>query len=308
MSQSPKQPNSSSPPAPNAPYAEHRGRAERAFGELFSVMATLRGPDGCPWDAKQTLQSLRSYLLEESHELVDAIDRLDDTGGGSKAEVHSHKSELGDLVFQVLFQSQIQMEAARFDVADVCDAMRDKLVFRHPHVFGTAAERSRPAPDWEMLKAKERALQKEQGILLDDDDGHSGALSGIPTSLPALVRAMRMGQRAHRVGFDWPDHKGVLAKIHEELAEIEEAFDAHVDDEDARQQRVGEEIGDLLYAIVNLCRHADVDPEACLAGTVRKFEHRFRHVERGLADQGKEPEDATLDEMEALWAAAKNLE
>ncbi|MCP4500225.1 MAG: nucleoside triphosphate pyrophosphohydrolase [Deltaproteobacteria bacterium] len=277
-----------------------------AFGRLFDVMDALRGPDGCPWDHEQDIASLRSYLLEEVHEVVDAMDHLNDDGSGTSRRLSNHKKELGDLLFQVVFQSQIQMEATRFDVGDVCDAISAKLEFRHPHVFGSEQERSAAPPSWESLKAKERALERSNDA---PDDGNEqiqqeeqGALSGIPKNLPTLIRAMRMGERAHQVGFDWPDHQGVLEKINEELGEIEEAFQL---DERERKERVGDEIGDLFYAMVNLCRHAQVDPEACLAGTVRKFEQRFRFVEKGLSARGQALEDATLDEMEALWQQAK---
>ena len=253
---------------------------------LLDVMTALRAPSGCAWDREQTVASLRGYLLEETHEVLDVIDRLDPD---SAADAEEHRKELGDLLFQIVFQTEIQREQGRFDFGDVADTIRHKLERRHPHVFGDA-EPGSPEVSWEALKRKEREGEPERP---------QSALSGVPHSLPALLRALRVGQKAHAIGFDWPDHRGVIAKIREELAEVEEAID------DGNAARIEDELGDLLYAIVNLCRHKSVDPEAALRSTMRKFESRFRLVEDEIAALGKRPEACTLDELEAAWERAK---
>lgn len=252
-------------------------------------MTRLRSPDGCEWDRAQDLHTLRSYLLEETHEVLDVLDGLRPDGGGERWP--EHRDELGDLMLQIVFQAEIQREHGRFDAGDVCDAVREKLVRRHPHLFGDAAgEAGGERPDWEALKRKEREARGE---------GHKSALSGVPKEIPALLRAYRVGEKAHRVGFDWPDPTGVLAKIDEEVLEVKEAIDG------GDKEHVAEEIGDLLYAIVNLTRHFEIDPEATLRRTIGKFESRFRRVEERLAAEGKCPEEMSLDELEAHWQAVK---
>lgn len=261
-------------------------RAGEAFAALCALMTKLRAPGGCDWDRAQDLHTLRPYLLEEAHEVLDVLDALSPDGGGPRAP--EHKEELGDLLLQVVFQSQIQREHGRFDVADVCDAIHDKLVRRHPHLFGGAEEKQ----DWEALKRKERESRGER---------EKSALDGVPKELPGLLRALRVGEKAHAVGFDWPDHRGVIAKIEEELAEVKEAV------ESGDSAHVSDEIGDLLYAIVNLTRHMNVDPEASLRRTIARFERRFRIVEERVRQSGKRLEDCPLEELDGHWEAAKKI-
>lgn len=260
-----------------------RSAAEALLG-LCEVMRRLRAEDGCPWDREQDLHTLRPWLLEETHEVLETLDRLEPTGEGAWQE---HRDELGDLLFQIVFQTEIQREAGRFDIGDVADAIREKLIRRHPHVWGN--EERQPGR-WEAIKAQERAARGERP---------RRSLDGVPLALPALLRAYRLGEKARAVGFDWPDHHGVVAKVKEELAEVEETL-APVD-----RERFALEIGDLLYAIVNLCRHFEVDPEAALRGTMRRFEERFARVEDGLREEGKAPTEVDLDELEARWQRAK---
>lgn len=262
---------------------EHRRKAEAAFGKLCDVMTKLRAPGGCEWDRAQDLHSLRPYLLEETHEVLDALDALAPDGSGERTG--EHRDELGDLLLQIVFQAEIQREHERFDVGDVCDAVREKLVRRHPHIFGEGER-----PGWEAIK---RAEREEKG------EGQKSALDGVPKELPGLLRALRVGEKAHAVGFDWPDHQGVVAKIEEELDEVKEAI------EGGDPTRVSDEIGDLLYAIVNLTRHMKVDPEASLRRTIGRFEQRFRIVEERVRAEGKRPEDLGLEELEEHWSAAK---
>ncbi len=269
------------PPSP----ADDRTRrnAADALLALADVMTRLRAPDGCPWDAEQDLHTLRRYLIEEAHEVLEVIDQLGPSGDG---DWQAHRDELGDLLFQVVFQSEIQREAGRFDLGDVAQAIHDKLVRRHPHVFEGKA---RQPGDWERIKAEERAAK---GI------EHRSALDGVPTGLPALMRAYRLGKKANAVGFDWPDPGGVVEKIKEELGEVEEALAS------GDKEHFAEEIGDL-YAIVNLSRHMEVDPEAALRGTMRRFQARFALVEEGLRQEGREAKGTSLEELEERWQAAK---
>ena len=269
-----------------------REAADR-FLELCDTMTKLRERDGCPWDREQTVKTLRSYLLEEAHEVLDVLDALDDDGGG--ARVADHRDELGDLMLQIVFQSEIQREAGRFDVGDVCAAINAKLVRRHPHLFGGAE----PRQDWEALKRKERAAKGPEEAVV------ASALDGVPKNLPALLRAYRTGEKARGAGFDWPTHEGVIDKIEEELGEIEEAI-ASADDP-LRKERIESEIGDLLYAVTNLARHFEIDAEGALRKTIARFESRFRVVEQLLADEGKTPEKTQLDELEEKWQRAKKL-
>ncbi len=265
-----------------------------AFARLCATMDLLRSTAGCEWDRAQTLKTLRAYLLEETHEVLAILDALDDDGG-SRAQptlVQDHKSELGDLLLQVVFQSAIQRDAGRFDVGDVCTAIHDKLVRRHPHLFG-AHDDGAPRASWEAIKRQER------DAAMPTSARPASALDGVPQHLPALLRAYRTGEKARGVGFDWPDHVGVVDKIKEELGELQEALDS------GQQERISSELGDLLYAIVNLARHKTIDPEAALRGTMARFEQRFRVVEQLLAQQQKTPEQCTLDELEATWQQAK---
>jgi len=260
--------------------------AEQAMRRLLEIMDKLRDPGGCPWDREQTMRSLTPYLLEEAHEVIEAIEAGD---------VAHHKEELGDLLFQVVFQARIAREEGKFDFADVCDAIAEKLTRRHPHVFGDVeVSGSREVvKNWERIKADERKQKGQEP---------RSAIGGVPVSLPALVRAERLTEKAGAVGFDWPDARSVLAKVREELAELEQAMEA------GTPAQVEHELGDLLFAAANLGRWVKAHPEEALRGTLRRFESRFHHVERELAARGKSPRDSTLAEMDALWNEAKEWE
>jgi MazG family protein len=270
------------------PHSPADDRTRRDAGDallaLADVMTRLRAPDGCPWDAEQDLHTLRRYLVEEAHEVLEVIDQLSPAGEG---DWEAHRDELGDLLLQVVFQSEIQREAGRFDLGDVAQAIHDKLVRRHPHVF---EGKERKPGDWERIKAEERAAKGK---------AHTSALDGVPAGLPALMRAYQLGKKANAVGFDWPDTGGVVDKIKEELGEVEEALAS------GNKERFSEEVGDLLYAIVNLSRHVGIDPEAALRGTMRRFQDRFAIVEEGLRAEGRQAKGTALDELEARWQAAK---
>jgi MazG family protein len=260
-------------------------RSSQAIERLLGIMARLRGPDGCPWDREQTLHSLRPYVLEETYEVLEAID------GGDPRE---HCEELGDLLLQIVFQAQLSSEAGRFDFADVATAIADKLVSRHPHVFGDAEAKDSEAvlKQWVALKREEK---RKRG-------GGESVLEGVPREMPALARADRLTEKASRIGFDWPDANGAREKVVEELAELDEAVAAG--DRDAMEH----ELGDLLFAAANLGRKLGVPPEEALRGAVARFITRFAHVERALARQGVPHGEATLEQMDALWDEAKVLE
>ena len=259
---------------------------EKAMRRLLEIMDRLRDPGGCPWDREQTLRTLTPYLLEEAHEVIEAIEAGD---------VAHHKEELGDLLFQVVFQARIAREEGKFDFAEVCKVISDKLIRRHPHVFGDVAVSGsgEVIRNWERIKAEERT-QKGQAP--------RSAIGGVPVSLPALVRAERLTEKAGAVGFDWPDAKAVLGKVREELDELTAAMDA------GSRERVEHELGDVLFAVANLGRWMKTHPEEALRGTLRRFESRFHHIESSLAGRGKSPRDSTLAEMDALWEEAKRRE
>ncbi len=269
--------------------------------DLLTLMAVLRdAKQGCPWDIKQDWDSIVPHTLEEAYEVADAIERR---------AFEELPGELGDLLFQVVYYAQFGAEEQRFDFHDIVDTLTAKMLRRHPHVFpdGTLASR-RPhgvrAEDvqtqqvnsrWEALKANERAERVQE-------ESTPSVLDDVPRTLPALSRAAKLSKRAARVGFDWPDARGVLDKIREELDEVEEALAA------GDQQHAQEEVGDLLFAVTNLARTLGADPEQCLRTTNTKFERRFRYVERALAAAERPLTDASLDEMEAHWQAAKAQE
>lgn len=250
---------------------------------LLEIMSRLRDPKtGCPWDIEQNFASIAPYTIEEAYEVADAIEReaWDDL-----------KGELGDLLFQSVFHAQMAAEAGHFTFQDVVTTMSNKMVSRHPHVFGDESrEKSaeQQTQDWEAIKAAERAGKSE-----------TGTLDGVAVGLPALLRAYKLQKRAARVGFDWPSADNVIAKIHEECAELVEARDA------LSQTEVEEEFGDLLFVMANLGRHLGVEPEAALRAANAKFTRRFEGVEAKLAARGKRPEDSDLAEMDALWDAVK---
>ena len=245
-------------------------------------MARLRDPHtGCPWDVAQDFASIAPYTIEEAYEVADAIER-DDIGHLC--------DELGDLLLQVVFHARMAEEADLFDFDDVAGVIAEKMVRRHPHVFGTAEQRADGKVDgsWEEIKELERS---------SGDD--TSALAGIARALPALKRAQKLGKRAARVGFDWPDRDGVHAKIHEELDELEQAVGTR------DKEQIEAEFGDLLFAIVNLGRHLDVDPEKALSGANRKFERRFRDMEADIAGNANEIKDLSLAALDRFWGAAK---
>lgn len=280
-----------------------RRNAADEFLALADTMTRLRAE--CPWDRTQTVKTLRPYLLEESHEVLEILDRLredgsDASGDEGGGDVDEHRDELGDLLLQIIFQSEIQREAGRFDVGDVARAITQKLIRRHPHIFGgEAIEGTTPGSQefWEAMKRQERAQKKKTATT----EKKKSALDGVPHHLPALLRAYRTGEKARGAGFDWPDHHGVVDKIKEEVAEVEEAIAG------GDKERISSEIGDLLYAITNLARHFEIDAESALRQTISRFESRFRVVEDLLAAEGKTPEKTPLAELEDKWQQAKKM-
>ena len=261
--------------------AHDRARAEIA--RLIEIMAALRDPQtGCPWDIEQDFATIAPYTIEEAHEVADAI---------AREAWDEFPGELGDLLLQVVFHAQMADEKGMFDFADVAAKISDKLISRHPHVFGDESRDKSAAQqikDWEAIKAVERAAKAEKGVL-----------DGVALGLPALSRALKLQNRAARVGFDWPGPEHVLEKIREESAELVEARNS------ADHAHLTEEFGDLLFVMANLARHLDIDPEEALRGANAKFTRRFQSIEAALHAQGRRPEDSTLAEMYALWDAAK---
>ncbi|HEY1771717.1 MAG TPA: nucleoside triphosphate pyrophosphohydrolase [Gammaproteobacteria bacterium] len=251
---------------------------------LLEIMARLRDPDhGCPWDRQQTFKTIAPYTVEEAYEVADAIERDDLTALGE---------ELGDLLLQVVYHARMAEEAGLFGFEEVAAGIGDKLVSRHPHVFGDAdiKDAAQQTQDWESRKAGERATKAQAGVL-----------DGIPLGLPSLTRAEKLQKRAARVGFDWPELAPVFDKIREEITELERELA-----EKAAHPRLEDELGDVLFAVANLARKLGVDPEQALRGTNRKFERRFQHVETRLREQGKKPEQASLEEMDGYWDEAKD--
>ena len=265
------------------------------FQCLVETMARLRAPGGCPWDREQTIQTLRRYLIEESYEVLDAMERED----------WPHLAEeLGDLQLQIVFQAQIAAEDGNFTINDVLAAINDKLVRRHPHVFAdeSAATSGDVLKRWDEIKATE-ALAKHEGAEPDGDDASTALLDGVPRTQPALHEASQIGKAAAKVGFDWEDFDDLPAKLLEEIGELQQARESP---EEGRSQRLEEEIGDLLFMAVNIARHVKVDPELALRSANKKFRERFGHIERRLHAQGKSFDETSLDEMEELWQEAKS--
>ncbi len=257
-------------------------RAAEAVEKLLAIMARLRGPDGCPWDREQTLKTLRPYLLEETYEVLEAID-----GGDSR----EHCEELGDLLLQIAFQAQLAAEERRFDFADVAEAISSKLVSRHPHVFGdaTVKDAKEVLRQWVALKKKEKEAR----------GGGQSVLEGVPREMPALARAQRLAEKASRIGFDWSEPAGARAKVDEELGELDRAVAA------GNRAAVEDELGDVLFAVSNLARKLGIPPEEALRRAVGRFVARFRYVEDELARRGVRHGEATLEEMDRLWEQAK---
>ncbi len=250
-----------------------------SFDELLRIMARLRAPGGCPWDREQTHASIRKYVIEEAYEVAEAIDR------GEPAELCA---ELGDLLLQVVFHAEMASEDGRFSIDDVCRAIADKMRRRHPHVFGdvTVAGADEVVRNWEAIKARERGAD-------------ASAIDGVPRALPALQRAERIGDKASRVGFDWPDAAGVLRKVDEERAELTEAIAG------GERERIEAELGDLLLAAANLARKLDVEPEQALSRALDRFEGRFRAVEAAVRRDGLAMQTLDAAELDRRWEAAK---
>lgn len=250
-------------------------------------METLRGEKGCPWDKQQTRETLKPMLIEEAYEVLEAIDNADSS---------ELKEELGDLLFQIIFHARIAQERNEFHLADIIDRLHEKMVRRHPHIFGGADFKTPQdvLKNWEDIKAAERGVPSTLS-----PESKKSLLDGIPQNMPALYRANQMTAKASRVGFDWPDLEGILAKIDEETDELRQAH-ASMD-----TQAMAEEVGDLLFVVVNAARFVGVDPESALRRSNRKFERRFRHMESRIKQQGRRLQDATLQEMDALWEEAK---
>lgn len=301
MSTSPNPPDAtagppgSADPSPQEPGPTTDDRAEdraaAAVARLLTIMARLRAPEGgCPWDREQTFASIAPHTLEEAYEVVEAIEH------GTPDDL---REELGDLLFQVVYHSRIAEELGRFAFADVARTIGDKLVDRHPHVFGAeaVADAAAQTAAWEARKARERADKAAAS------GQRPGVLDGVPLALPALTRARKLGSRAARVGFDWATPAQVLEKLDEEVEELQDELETG-----GPAERVAEELGDLLFVVAQLARVLDVDPEGALRRANAKFERRFRAIEAGLATRGQTPDTATLEEMEALWQEAKARE
>lgn len=264
-------------------------RAGEAFQRLVDIMRRLRGPDGCPWDHEQTIQSLRGFVLEEAYEVLDAIDRSDHD---------ALRGEIGDLLFEGVFLAQIEADDGRFTIADSIRSISDKLIRRHPHVFGDEHTRERPrvktagkvVEQWEEIKAREQKSAGEPQSLL----------KGVPKTMPALLRAHEIGTRVAAVGFDWPTTVDVIDKIEEEVAELRHSV------RNEGRERAEEEMGDLLFSIANLARKLGIEPESALRRANEKFSVRFEALEREFEQQGRVIQNATLEEMEKVWRQIKS--
>lgn len=269
----------------------------RDISRLIEIMAALRDREtGCPWDVEQDFSSIAPYTIEEAYEVGDAI---------ARADMDNLKEELGDLLLQVVYHAQMAQEAGEFAFDDVVEAITTKMIRRHPHVFGDAQARSAGMAKgmWEAIKAQEKAERRAARLKrgLDPEDNGQGYLDGVPRALPALTRALKLQEKAARVGFDWSEAVPILDKIEEEIAEFRAAAAS------GQVSAMADEFGDVLFSMVNLGRHLKLDPEAALAGTNHKFLTRFHAVERLLGERGSSLEAASLDEMEALWQQAKRL-
>ena len=265
------------------------------FDDLVRLMERLRSPEGCPWDREQTYDTLAPMLLEEAYEAFEAVEEARE---GRALEL---LGELGDLLFQIVFYAQVARERGDFSIEDVTDGIHTKMVRRHPHVFGgeEARDSAEVLRNWEAIKAEEKRAAgkeaKEDASLLD----------GVSSKAPSLMEAHQLSTKAARVGFDWQRVEDIFDKLHEELDELREAMREEAESKEAEKERVREEVGDVLFAVVNIARRLGVEPEAALKVTNRKFRRRFRHVELGLRERGRALDAATLEEMEALWQEAK---
>ncbi|MEO5366163.1 MAG: nucleoside triphosphate pyrophosphohydrolase [Magnetococcus sp. WYHC-3] len=264
-------------------------RTGRAMEALEALMARLREPGGCPWDREQTFRSLLPHTIEEAYEVVEAVE------SGDYAEL---RRELGDVLFHVVFYSRVAQEQGLFSLAEVIEGITEKMILRHPHVFGDVSLNTsgEVLANWESFKQREKALT---GSVPAADAPPPSVFDGVSPRLPALMLALKIQQKMAKVGFDWPGEEGVFQKLDEELGEVRRAYDAQNPD------AMEEEIGDLLFTLVNLARHLKLDPESALRRSTLKCRDRFRHVETQLATQGRTPGEATLAEMDALWERAK---
>jgi ATP diphosphatase len=272
---------------------ERTMRAGRHIERLIEIMAALRTPvTGCPWDLEQDFATIAPYTIEEAYEVADAIGRGD---------MPDLADELGDLLLQVVFHARMAEEAGHFAFPDVVEAITTKLIRRHPHVFGNARSKSPEVVKkvWDEIKAQEKA-EKARRAEASGRQAAAGILSGVPVAMPALTRAVKLQEKAGKVGFDWNDIRTVLAKVREEADEIEAALDGGVD-----QAALAAEIGDLFFAVANVARHAGADAEGTLRGANAKFERRFAFIEAKLAERGRAPDQSSLEEMDALWNEAK---
>ena len=266
--------------------------ARKSIADLLAVMAALRTPGtGCPWDLEQTFKTIAPYTIEEAYEVADAIER---------ESMPDLKDELGDLLLQVVYHARIAEEQHAFAFGDVAEAITAKMIRRHPHVFGSEAERAAGAAPgfWERIKAAERA-----DALQTDSASESSILDGLPVGLPALTRAVKLQNKAARVGFDWPSLGPVFDKLKEELQELEDVLTEG--DAASDRTKVEEEFGDLLFVVANVARHLKLDPEAALRAANQKFTRRFHAIERKLAEDGRTPAESTLTEMDLFWDEAK---
>ncbi len=264
--------------------------AKKTLSDLLGVMAALRTPGtGCPWDLEQTFATIAPYTIEEAYEVADAI---------ARGDISDLKDELGDLLFQVVYHARMAEEQKAFDFDDVVGAITVKMIRRHPHVFGSEAERAAGAPPgfWDRIKAAEKATKGTQG----------GILEGIPAPLPALTRAVKLQKKAAKVGFDWPSLAPVFAKLKEELAELEAEIVHQPEGATGGSDAIAEELGDLLFVVANVARHLKVDPEGALRAANDKFVRRFRYIEDRLAAEERTPHDSDLEEMDRLWDEAKS--
>jgi tetrapyrrole methylase family protein/MazG family protein len=253
-------------------------KEKKGFNDLVAIMARLRGAEGCPWDRRQTKEDLRPFLIEEAYEILEALDECDDEGVCE---------ELGDLLFHIVFMARIAEEEGAFDISDVTHGIAEKMIRRHPHVFG-GTEVAGPG-EVEANWAKLKAVDKPRGSLME----------GIPLHLPALMRAYRLTQRASKVGFDWENRDEVWEKLEEELQEFQEAM------KKGKEEELREELGDIFFTLVNLARFIGVDPEDALRRVTNKFTERFQYIEKRLHEEGKDPHEASLAEMDALWEESK---
>ncbi|MER9068624.1 nucleoside triphosphate pyrophosphohydrolase [Mesorhizobium sp. M0902] len=271
-------------------------KPSKDISRLIEIMAALRAPEtGCPWDIEQDCSTIAPYTIEEAYEVADAI---------ARGDLDDLRDELGDLLLQVVYHAQMAEEAGEFSFGDVVQAITTKMIRRHPHVFGDNKARSAGMAKgmWEKIKAEEKAEKRSARLTrgLDPEDHGKGFLDSVPVALPALTRALKLQEKAARVGFDWSEAAPILEKIEEEIGELREAL-AKGD-----TAPIKDEFGDMLFAVVNLGRHLKIDSEAALSGTNEKFRSRFHYVERTLQASGNSLEEATLDEMEALWQQAKS--